>query len=100
MTDRAAILAELLQDPMRARLVPRAEAEDLLVELARVQRALELLSGSAAPPAQTAEASELLTPEQVAAMLSKPRTAVYGLARRADWRPFVVRVNKRTLRFN
>jgi len=44
MTDRAALLETLFADPARAADVPSAEAIALLVELARVQRALELMA--------------------------------------------------------
>jgi helix-turn-helix protein len=50
MTDRVALLDALLMDPSRAAEVPRAEAVALLVELARVQRALELMAAPARIP--------------------------------------------------
>jgi hypothetical protein len=46
------------------------------------------------------EAPKLLGVEQVGAMLGKPKQSVYGLARRADWRPFTLRIDRRTLRFH
>ena len=42
MSDRGALLDGLLTDPRRAVTVPREEAVALLIELAQVQRALEL----------------------------------------------------------
>jgi hypothetical protein len=63
-SDRAALLDALLADPLKAVEVPRDVAIPLLVELARVQRALELLAVSAAPVAKAAP--RLLTLPEVA----------------------------------
>jgi hypothetical protein len=67
MTDRAALLDALLTDPTKAAQVPRDEAVALLVELARVQRALELLPGSVPAPVKP----QLLTLREVAARSRK-----------------------------
>ena len=69
MTDRAALLDALLVDPMRASRVPRAEALALLVDLARVARALELLSVNDALPANSTRAGARARSELVAQAL-------------------------------
>ena len=51
MTDRAVLLDALLANPARASAVPREEAVSLLIDLARVQRALELLAIPGRAPA-------------------------------------------------
>ena len=104
MPDRAAILAELLGDPMRARLVPRADAVELLLELARVQRALELLAVSAIPTTPSVQDSDQpLDVEDVMRLTGLSRRAVYLRAHARNglpqWRPFILREGRKTLHF-
>ena len=81
----------------------RADSAALLAVLARAEG--ELTSRLAADPEVPArrsgevEEDRLLTPDDVASVLKKPRRAIYSLARRADWQSFVVKVNRKTLRF-
>lgn len=104
MIDRAVLLGELLMDPMRARLVPRTDAVDLLLELARVQRALELLAVSAAPTSNVAQdPDQPLSVEEVMHLTGLSRRAVYLRAHPSnglpDWRPYVLREGRKTLHF-
>ncbi len=104
MTDRAALLDVLLADPAKAAAVPRDEAVALLVELARVQRALELLPGSAPAP-ETHDEGTWMTVEEVVALTGFSRRTVYARAKsaprtgQADWRLFAERAGRKTLRF-
>lgn len=100
MPETRPTLADLAADPSRAGTLTGVQAAAVLAEMAALQTALaaRLAVPEVAPcPAENDE--EYLTPDQVATMLHKPRHSVYGLARRADWKPFVVRLNKKTLRF-
>lgn len=104
MTDRAAVLGELLTDPMRAKLVPRGEAIELLLDLARVQRALELLAVNGAPLADAAQdPDQPLSVDQVMRLTGLSRRGVYLRAHPrnglAEWRPYIVREGRKTLHF-
>ncbi len=98
MTDRALLLDALLADPKKAAQVPRDEAVALLVELARVQRALELLPGSAAA-SEPHDDGAWMTVEEVVALTGLSRRAVYARAKNGDWRRFAERAGRKTLRF-
>jgi len=105
LSDRAALLDALLSNPMLAAKVPPGEAKALLIELARVTRALELLSVAAPLPVEEPADGSWLTVEDVIALTGLSRRQVYARAERAprahqtDWRPFAVREGKKTLRF-
>ena len=99
MTDRALLLDALLADPAKAAEVSRDEAVKLLVELARVQRALELLPGSAPLPEQHDEGEAWMTVEEVVALTGLSRRTVYARAKNGDWRRFAERAGRKTLRF-
>jgi hypothetical protein len=100
VTGRAALLDALLRDPSRAADVSRADAVALLVELARVQRALELLTLPAPAPEPTpVEAGAWMTVDEVMELTGLSRRTVYGRAARPDWRPFAERSGRKTLRF-
>ena len=98
MDDRAAILAELLADPMRARLVPRIQAVELLLELARVTRALELLTVPEPKP-EFQEPGAPITVEDVMQLTGLNRRAVFSKSHGAQWQPFVIREGRKTLHF-
>ena len=85
---------ELLASPRLARSLPPDVAADLLV---RVAPLVAMLQVAATAPQSSAGA---LAADEVAARLKTTRGAVYGLARRADWRHFCTRPNRRTLRIN
>jgi hypothetical protein len=104
MTNRAALLDVLLADPAKAARVPRDEAVALLLELARVQRALELLPGSSPAPEPDKE-GVWMTVDEVVALTGLSRRTVYARSKSApragqsDWRPFAERAGRKTLRF-
>ena len=93
---------ELLASPRLARSLPPDVAADLLVRVAPLVAMLQVAATAPQSPAATARApaDEWLTADEVAARLKTSRGAVYGLARRADWRHFCTRPNRRTLRIN
>ena len=94
--DCAQLLATLLADPARVSDMPREEAARLLVDLARVERALELRALSPAPTSPPAEsngaADGLLSAGEVARRLDVATRTVYDLSRRADWKGFTLKV--------
>ena len=93
-------LADLAADPARAATLTAPQAGAVLTEMAALQTVLAArLAAPAAAPEPSENGDKLLTPDEVAATLQKPRHAIYGLARRADWRAFTVKVNRKTLRF-
>jgi hypothetical protein len=98
MTGRAALLDALLADPSRAAAVPRADAVALLVELARVTRALELMTVPA-PVLQATDEGTWMAVDEVMALTGLSRRTVYARANRPDWRPFAERAGRKTLRF-
>jgi len=104
VTDRAALIDALLADPLKAAQVPPEVAISLLVELARVQRALELLPGSAPAP-ESREEGAWMTVDEVVTLTGLSRRAVYARAKSApragqtDWRQFAERAGRKTLRF-
>ena len=55
-------------------------------------------SGAGPSPGPSTNGGDLLTCDEVGALLKKPRHAVYSLLRRKDLAPAVVRINRRTLR--
>ena len=76
----AALVAE--QASLAARLVALVAAEDRLTNT----------NGS--------RPEELISPDAAAALLGVSRRKVLSLARRADWRPLIVRLNRKTLRID
>ena len=94
-------LDELRADPMRARELTADEAKALLIALAPVQQALLLAALTTPAPAAVAPepTGRLLTVEQAAELTQMSRRALYNAARRVEWKPFVFRINARTLRF-
>ena len=99
MTDRAAIVAELLADPMRAREVSRADAIALLVDLARVTRALELLPRDEPEPTPAQiELGRWMTVAEVMELTELSRRAVWARSR-TIWHGFAVHEGRKTLRF-
>lgn len=104
MIDRALLLAELLADPGKASLLSREDAVALAVELARVERALELralapvVNGTVlAEPAEPEPEDHLLTVAEIATRLGLTERQVY---RRSGRWPFTVKVGRATLRFS
>ena len=99
VTDRAAILAELLADPTRAASVSRGDAAALLVELSALQVALvarlAVIDAATIAPPHTAD--RLLTPAEVAERFGRSVDWVYRMASR--W-PFTVREGRKTVRFS
>ncbi len=100
MTDRAALLEALLVDPSLAATVSREEARGLLIEMARVERALELALTTpaliATEPCKSETVPRLLTVQEAA---ERSRKSVRWI--RDHWRmemPFAVRKG-RTLLF-
>jgi hypothetical protein len=93
---------ELVASPRLARALTPDAARDLYAALAPLVAELQVAATSMRPPAAvaTASAEVWLTPDEVATRLKTTRAAVYGLARRADWRHFCTRPNRRTLRIN
>jgi hypothetical protein len=106
VTDRAEPAAvpsveELVASPRLARALAPEAARDLYVALAPLVAELQVAATSPrSPVAAQAAADVWLTADEVAARLKTTRGAVYGLARRADWRHFCTRPNRRTLRIN
>jgi predicted DNA-binding transcriptional regulator AlpA len=103
VTERALLLDALLADPSKASLVGRDQAIELLVELARVERALELraLAPPPSPRATPAETSpgedRLLDVHEAARRLGLSDRQLY---RRAKRFPFTVKLGPGTLRFS
>jgi len=92
---------ELVASPRLARALTPEAARDLYVALAPLVAELQVAATSTRSPAVVPASAEVwLTPDEVAARLKTTRGAVYGLARRADWRHFCTRPNRRTLRIN
>ena len=93
---------ELLASPRLARSLPPDVAADLLVRVAPLVAMLQVAATTPQLPAATPKTSAdvWLTADDVAERLKTTRGAVYGLARRADWRHFSTRPNRRTLRIN
>jgi hypothetical protein len=94
----ADLVAELIADPSRAALVPRADALALAVELARVVKALELLSG-ASPEVESVSPDAWVTVEEVIAVTGFSRRTVYERAKRGEWKQFAERASRKVLRF-
>jgi hypothetical protein len=93
-------LVELAADPSRATTLTGSQAAAVLTEMAALQTVLAARLAAADPtPDPSSDGAGLLTADEVAAILQKPRHSVYQLARRADWRSFTVPINKKTLRF-
>jgi hypothetical protein len=93
-------LDALAANPARALEVPSPEARHLLMRLAPVIEALRLAAATSATPAlePSSNGDELLTVDEVAALLKKPRAAVYSMLRTRALAPAVLRINRRTLR--
>jgi hypothetical protein len=85
-------LATGLTEPVRLRLLAAAEG------ISAVLRAAAVAPTTAPSGEQSANGDELLTPDEVAAMLKKPRHSVYSMLRTKALAPCVVRINRRTLR--
>jgi Helix-turn-helix domain len=100
MINRSVVIAELLADPsLVSALVPREDAVSLLIDLARVTRALELhVTAPMVPPPPAPPEGHLLTPDEAADIARVSRETIYGWSRRADWRPFARRVSRKVLR--
>jgi hypothetical protein len=93
-------LPTLLENPARALEVPPREAIRLLMIIAPVTEALRLAAAPTAPvsPEPATDGDELLTADEVAALLKKPRHAIYSMLRTKALAPAVLRINRRTLR--
>jgi hypothetical protein len=94
-------LPALLADPARALEVPPGEAMRLLMVIAPVTEALRLAAAAPTAPVSPEPATngdELLTADEVAALLKKPRHAIYSMLRTKALAPAVLRINRRTLR--
>lgn len=93
---------ELLASPRLARSLPPEVAADLLVRVAPLVAMLQIAATAPQSPVAVSHsaADVWLTADEVAARLKTARGAIYGLARRADWRHFCTRPNRRTLRIS
>lgn len=93
----SASLEELAHEPALARTLTAGERQALLLRIAGL-----LLVLSTTPPAPEIASGgghdELLSVEQAAALLGVPREFIWRKSRRADWRPFTVRVSRKVLR--
>ena len=89
---RDAALAAGLPEPARLRLLAAAEG------IAAVLRTAAVAPATAPSAEQSANGDELLTPDEVAALLKKPRHSVYSMLRTKALAPCVLRINRRTLR--
>ena len=94
-------LDELARDPSLADTLEPEARERLIREMAAL---ILLLSGTpAARPTPQVVASEaeddLIDVGTVAKIANLTRRQGYNAARRSDWRPFVIRINARVLRF-
>jgi hypothetical protein len=85
-------LAAGLPEPARLRLLAAAEG------IAAVLRTAAVAPVTAPSAGQSTDGDELLTPDEVATLLKKPRHSVYSMLRTKALAPSVVRINRRTLR--
>jgi hypothetical protein len=94
-------LSGLFANPARALEVSPGEASRLLMIIAPVTEALRLAAAvptARVSPEPATSGDELLTPDEVAALLKKPRHAIYSMLRSKALAPAVLRINRRTLR--
>ena len=84
-------LAAGLSEPARLRLLAAAEGIAAVLRTAVVPPAT-------APSGEQSANDELLTPDEVAALLKKPRHSIYSMLRSKALAPCVLRINRRTLR--
>ena len=108
MTAARTVLAQvpsmeaLIASPRLVRALAPEAARDLYVALAPLVAELQITATTPQSNVAVARVSTdvWLTADDVAERLKTTRGAIYGLARRADWRHFCTRPNRRTLRIN
>lgn len=95
-------LDALARDPHKAEALPLDAVKALLTQCHLVQGCLvsRLLVTSIPLPGEPDEPDTLLTPEEVATILSTKVEQVYGYARRKDWERFTRRLSRKCLRFS
>jgi hypothetical protein len=89
-------LADLLADPARVADLAPAERDHLLRQVAGLVLVLAVAPSTASEP--TNGDGKMLTPSEAAALANTTTSWIWRRARRADSRPWVARLGRRTMR--